>query len=183
MPKRKLLYVATGNGYADPPQPMTNAIIAMDLATGAVKWVNQVLPNDVWAMGCKEKNPDNPVCPETMGPDYDFSAAPALIHAKSGKDLIVLPQKSGTAHALDPDNGGKTVWTYQFGKGSGLGGQWGTTSDGEVAYFGTADLLTPDARWHDGAQPRGRQTALDSAARRRSSAAKRSAAVRVRAVR
>jgi polyvinyl alcohol dehydrogenase (cytochrome) len=142
-PKRKLLYVATGNGYADPPQPMTNAIIAMDLATGAVKWVNQVLPNDVWAMGCKEKNPSNPVCPETMGPDYDFSAAPALIHAKHGKDLIVLPQKSGTAHALDPDNGGKTVWTYQFGKGSGLGGQWGTSSDGEVAYFGTADLLTP----------------------------------------
>jgi polyvinyl alcohol dehydrogenase (cytochrome) len=141
--KRKVLYVATGNSYADPPQKMTNAIIALDLATGAVKWVNQVLPADVWAMGCKEKNPENPVCPEAMGPDYDFSAAPALIHAKSGKDYIILPQKSGTAHALDPDNNGQTLWTYQFGKGSGLGGQWGTTSDGETAYFGTADLLTP----------------------------------------
>jgi polyvinyl alcohol dehydrogenase (cytochrome) len=141
--KRKLLYVATGNGYADPPQAMTNAIIAMDLATGAVKWVQQVLPNDVWAMGCKEKNPDNPACPAVMGPDYDFSAPPALIHAKSGKDLLVLPQKSGVAHALDPDNKGKIVWQYAFGKGSGLGGQWGTASDGEVAYFGVADLLTP----------------------------------------
>jgi polyvinyl alcohol dehydrogenase (cytochrome) len=141
--KRKLLYVATGNAYSDPPQKMTNAIVAMDLATGAVKWVNQVLPDDVWAMGCKEKNPDNPVCPEAMGPDFDFSAAPALVHAKSGKDYLIVPQKSGTAHALDPDNNGKTLWTYQFGKGSGLGGQWGTTSDGETAYFGTADLLTP----------------------------------------
>jgi polyvinyl alcohol dehydrogenase (cytochrome) len=141
--KRKLLYVATGNGYADPPQPTTNAIIAMNLATGAIKWVNQVLANDVWAMGCKEKNPDNPVCPAVMGPDFDFSAAPALIHAKSGRDVIIVPQKSGTAHALDPDNSGKTLWTYQFGKGSGLGGQWGTTSDGETAYFGVADLLTP----------------------------------------
>ncbi len=54
-----------------------------------------------------------------------------------------MPQKSGTAHALDPDDNGKTLWTYQFGKGSGLGGQWGTTSDGETVYFGTADLLTP----------------------------------------
>ena len=141
--KRNALYVATGNGYADPPQKMTNSIVAMDLATGAVKWFNQVLPNDVWAMGCQEKNPGNPVCPEAMGPDFDFSAAPALIHAKSGKDIIIVPQKSGTAHALDPDNNGKELWTYQFGKGSGLGGQWGTTSDGETAYFGTADLLTP----------------------------------------
>jgi polyvinyl alcohol dehydrogenase (cytochrome) len=141
--KRKVLYVATGNGYADPPQPMTNAIIAMDLATGAVKWVNQVLPNDVWAMGCKEKNPDNPACPAVMGPDYDFSAPPALLHTKAGRDLLVLPQKSGMAHALDPDNGGKMVWQYQFGKGSGLGGQWGTASDGEIAYFGVADVLTP----------------------------------------
>ena len=142
-PKRKLLYVATGNSYADPPQKLTNAIVAMDIATGAVKWVNQVLPNDVWAMGCKEKNPDNPVCPAVMGPDFDFSAAPALIHGKNGKDYIIVPQKSGTAHALDPDNNGKTLWSYQFGKGSGLGGQWGTTSDGETAYFGQADLLTP----------------------------------------
>ena len=31
-----------------------------------------------------------------------------------------------------------------FGKGSGLGGQWGGSSDGERAYFGTADWLTPN---------------------------------------
>jgi polyvinyl alcohol dehydrogenase (cytochrome) len=97
----------------------------------------------VWAMGCKEKNPDNPACPAVMGPDYDFSAPPALLHTKAGRDLLVLPQKSGMAHALDPDNGGKMVWQYQFGKGSGLGGQWGTASDGEIAYFGVADVLTP----------------------------------------
>lgn len=141
--KRKVLYVATGNGYADPPQPMTNAIIAMDLDTGAVKWSYQATPDDVWAMGCKEKNPDNPACPAVMGPDYDFSAPPALVHTKGGKDLLIVPQKSGMAWALDPDANGKVVWTYRFGKGSGLGGQWGAASDGEVAYFGVADFLTP----------------------------------------
>jgi polyvinyl alcohol dehydrogenase (cytochrome) len=140
--KRNLVYVATGNGYADPPQPMTDAVIALDISTGAVKWSRQVLANDSWAMGCKAKNPDNPACPETLGPDFDFSAAPALTRV-NGRELLVLPQKSGIAWALDPDVGGNIVWQYRFGEGSGLGGQWGGTSDGQQAYFGTADLLTP----------------------------------------
>lgn len=164
--KRRLVYVATGNGFADPPQPMTDAIIALDMDTGAVKWFNQILPNDSWAMGCQAKNPDNPACPDTLGPDYDFSAPPALIHAKGG-DRLVLPQKSGLAFALDPDAQGKIVWQYRIGKGSGLGGQWGTSSDGELAYFGVADLLTPTpggmhavriadgtAAWKVGPQPK-----------------------------
>jgi polyvinyl alcohol dehydrogenase (cytochrome) len=140
--KRHLVYVATGNGYADPPQPMTDAVIAMDLDTGAVKWSKQVLPNDAWAMGCQAKNPDNPACPKELGPDFDFSAPPALIHSKVG-DRLVLPQKSGLAFALDPDAQGRIVWQYRMGQGSGLGGQWGTSSDGELAYFGVADILTP----------------------------------------
>lgn len=140
--KRRLLYVGTGNGFADPPQPMTDAVIAMDLDSGKVKWVQQILPDDSWAMGCKAKNPDNPACPETLGPDYDFSAPPALVHTKNG-DRLVLPQKSGLGFALDPDAQGKVLWQYRFGQGSGLGGQWGTSTDGELAYFGTADLLTP----------------------------------------
>jgi polyvinyl alcohol dehydrogenase (cytochrome) len=140
--KRRLVYVGTGNGFADPPQKMTDAVIAMDLDTGAVKWFNQILPNDSWAMGCKAKNPDNPACPETLGPDFDFSAPPALVHTASG-DRLVLPQKSGLGFALDPDAGGKVLWQYRFGQGSGLGGQWGTSSDGELAFFGTADMLTP----------------------------------------
>jgi polyvinyl alcohol dehydrogenase (cytochrome) len=140
--KRHLVYVGTGNGYADPPQPATDAVVAMDLDSGAIKWVQQILPNDAWAMGCQAKNPDNPACPKELGPDFDFSAPPALIHTQNG-DRLVLPQKSGLGFALDPDAQGKILWQYRFGQGSGLGGQWGTSSDGELAYFGTADLLTP----------------------------------------
>jgi polyvinyl alcohol dehydrogenase (cytochrome) len=164
--KRGLIYVATGNGYTDPPQPTTDAILALDIRTGAIKWVRQATPNDSWAMGCPPKNPDNPACPEVLGPDYDFSAAPALVSVK-GRDLIVVPQKSGMAYALDPDKQGEIVWEYRFGKGSGLGGQWGGATDGVNAYFGTADLLTPtpggmhavrlaDGQrvWHVGPQPR-----------------------------
>jgi len=141
-PKRGVVYIATGNGYADPPQRTTDAVIALDLKTGKTKWVNQVLPGDVWMMGCKPENPDNPKCPAKQGPDYDFSASPLLTKSAKGRDLLVLPQKSGMAYALDPDKGGALVWQYRIGQGSGLGGQWGAAADGQQAYFGVSDFLT-----------------------------------------
>lgn len=144
-PKRGVLYVATGNGYADPPQRTTDAVMALDLKSGKMKWVNQVTPNDVWALGCRPENgPDNPNCPAKMGPDHDFSASPMLARTRRGRELLVLPQKSGMAYALDPDKGGALVWQYRIGQGSGLGGQWGGATDGENAYFGVADFLTPN---------------------------------------
>jgi polyvinyl alcohol dehydrogenase (cytochrome) len=139
--KRNLVYVATGNGYADPPQKMANAVIALDINTGAVKWVNQTTPNDSWTMGCQAKNPGNPACPETLGPDHDFSASPALATI-NGRDLLVLPQKSGMAFAMDPDDEGKTVWQQRIGQGSGLGGQWGASADEQNAYIGVSDLFS-----------------------------------------
>ena len=141
-PKRRAIYIATGNGYADPPQRTTDAVIALDLRTGKTRWVNQVTPGDVWMMGCKPENPDNPKCPAKMGPDYDFSASPLLTRSPKGRDLLVLPQKSGMAYALDPDKDGALVWQYRIGQGSGLGGQWGAAADGRQAYFGVSDFLS-----------------------------------------
>jgi polyvinyl alcohol dehydrogenase (cytochrome) len=138
-PTRNMVYVATGNGYAEPAQKMTNAVVAMDINTGVVKWVNQTTPNDNWTMGCRPQNPDNPACPATLGPDYDFSAAPSLTTV-NGRDLLVVPQKSGVAFAMDPDNEGKIVWQQRIGRGSGLGGQWGGAVDERQAYFGVSDL-------------------------------------------
>jgi polyvinyl alcohol dehydrogenase (cytochrome) len=141
-PRRNAIYIATGNGYADPPQRTTDAVIALDLKTGKTKWVNQALPGDVWMMGCRPENPDNPKCPAKMGPDYDFSASPLLTRTPKGRDVLVLPQKSGMAYALDPDKDGALIWQYRIGQGSGLGGQWGAAADGQQVYFGVADFLT-----------------------------------------
>ena len=139
--KRGLVYATTGNAFADPAQKMTNAVIAFDQKTGAVRWYQQLTPADNWAMGCQATNPDNPACPEVLGPDYDFSATPIL--ARAGKrDLLVVPQKSAVAYALDPDQAGAIVWQRAFGKGSGLGGQWGGAVDAVNFYTGTNDFLT-----------------------------------------
>jgi polyvinyl alcohol dehydrogenase (cytochrome) len=120
---------------------MANAVVALDINTGVVKWVNQTTPNDSWTMGCAPKNPDNPACPETLGPDHDFSASPTLATV-NGRELIVLPQKSGMAFAMDPDDEGKIVWQTRIGRGSGLGGQWGASVDEQNAYIGVSDLQT-----------------------------------------
>lgn len=140
--RRGLVYVATGNGYAEPAQPTTDAVMALDIRTGAVRWVRQALADDIWVMGCDKRNPDNPACPPTLGPDYDFSASPALTRVGS-RELLVIPQKSGMAFALDPGDAGRIVWRFRIGQGSGLGGQWGAAVEDGVAYFGVGDILTP----------------------------------------
>ena len=140
--KRGVVYASTGNAYADPVQKMTNAVIAFDQKTGAVRWHKQLTPADNWVMGCQARNPGNPSCPEVLGPDFDFSATPMVVRA-GARDLIVLPQKSATAFALDPDHNGEIVWIRGFGNGSGLGGQWGGAVDGVNFYTGVNDFLTP----------------------------------------
>ncbi len=147
--KRGVLYVGTGNGYSGPPQKTMNAVIAIDLKTGAHKWVQQTVPNDVWLMQCQSQSKAqgkqvNPNCPDDEGPDFDFSAAPLITTTAAGRDLIVIPQKSGVIWALDPDKGGQVVWQYRYGQGSGLGGQWGAAADGVNAYIGTGDAFSPN---------------------------------------
>jgi polyvinyl alcohol dehydrogenase (cytochrome) len=135
--KRRSVYVSTGNGYSDPPQPMTDAIVAMDIDTGKVKWVYQATANDNWLGGCGGRGAGNPGCPEVQGPDHDFSASP-LLATLDGRQLLITPQKSGVAHALDPQTG-KLVWQYRFGQGSGFGGVWGAAADNQNVYFGVSD--------------------------------------------
>jgi polyvinyl alcohol dehydrogenase (cytochrome) len=140
--RRRVLYISTGNGYADPQQPTTDAVIAMDLEKGAIKWVVQPVPKDVWMMGCQQKNPDNPRCPAEQGPDHDFSASPMLAKKSDGKDILIIQSKSGMAYAFDPDKNGAKVWEYRTSGGSGLGGQWGGAVDGRLAYFGVNGTLS-----------------------------------------
>jgi len=138
---RRSLYVATGNAYADPGGPLTDAVVAMDMESGKVKWAYQGTPNDNWLGGCPAKTEGGSGCPAVMGPDHDFSASPMLATVE-GRQLILVPQKSGVAHALNPDTGA-LVWQYRFGVGDALGGQYGGSFDGRQAYFGNGSYRSP----------------------------------------
>ena len=57
-PVTKSLYVATGDAYSMPAAPTTDAIVALDLETGAIKWATQVTAGDAFTMACGDRGPD-----------------------------------------------------------------------------------------------------------------------------
>lgn len=137
--KRGSLYVATGNNYAVPagapettggltPGNFVDALVALDLSNGAIKWGNRLQGADTWNLS----QPQTP-----LGPDYDFGSGPNLFTVKKqGKkvDLLGAGQKSGKYWALNPDNG-SVVWSTQVGPGGLAGGiQWGSAVDGDRVY-------------------------------------------------
>jgi polyvinyl alcohol dehydrogenase (cytochrome) len=137
--KRGALYVGVGNAYSGPAPATTDAIVAFDLKTGAMRWARQMYPGDRDVFGCA---PGEVNCGARGGPDFDFGASPALVHT-GVRDLVIAGQKSGVVYALDPDRKGAQVWRYRAGGGSGLGGiQWGIAVDRERVYAPVADIYS-----------------------------------------
>ncbi|MBL6804659.1 MAG: PQQ-binding-like beta-propeller repeat protein [Pseudomonadales bacterium] len=138
--KRSLVYATTGENYSSPATNTSDAVIAIDLHSGERRWVQQVTTNDAWNGACSTGGFN---CPEEKGPDFDFGAAALLIESKSGRDLLVVGQKSGMVYALDPDADGALVWETRAGSGGTMGGiHYGMSSDGEGLFVGVSDLPT-----------------------------------------
>jgi polyvinyl alcohol dehydrogenase (cytochrome) len=134
-----VLYVATGDNYSDPPTDTSDAILAMQLKTGELLWSRQLTENDAFNTACGSPQPTN--CPEAKGPDFDFGQPPILVNLGGAKRALVIGQKSGMVHAVDPDQKGKILWQTRAGQGSALGGsQWGSASDGQNVYVAISDV-------------------------------------------
>jgi len=143
--KRRVVYVATGNGYTQPAAEASDAVLAFDLETGRRLWVKQVMANDAYVRECPGKyRPNVPkenkseTCPDDLGPDMDFGNAPILRTLADGRSVIVIGQKDGHAWALDPDKRGAVMWSRQLGLGLETGGggmMWGSAADDRMAYF------------------------------------------------
>ncbi|MEI9815213.1 MAG: PQQ-binding-like beta-propeller repeat protein [Acidobacteriota bacterium] len=131
-PKRNALYVGTGDAYSEPADKATDAIVALDLDTGKIKWIEQDTKDDIWLSACMSPNK-----PEKCGPDHDFGSPPMLVTV-GGRDLLVVGQKSGNVWAHDPDTG-TVVWRSPLvANTTEFGGKivWGGASDATTGYFG-----------------------------------------------
>ena len=136
--KLGVLYVATGDNYSDPPTATSDAILAMDLKTGELKWSRQLTEGDAFNDSCL--TPEKQNCPEKAGPDFDFGQPPILVQLSGGRRALLIGQKSGMAYAVDPDKKGALLWKTQAGAGGPLGGsQWGSASDGKRMYVGISN--------------------------------------------
>ena len=139
--RRGLLYVTTGNSYTDIAVPRAEAVVAIDLRTGAIRWANQLTKGDNSIIGCYGTTPRGN-CPSSSGPDYDFGVSPVLASLPGGKQLILVGQKSSQVYALDPDHQGKVVWERRLSVGGPLGGvEFGPASDGANYYVAVSDIF------------------------------------------
>ncbi len=170
--KRGLLFMATGNNSLVPqavldcqagqgPVPAcqsadnhVDSIIALDLATGAIRWGRRGLPSDTWSVACGLNVPgaitigpgfagvyDN--CPNgnpgTAGPDHDFAQGPMLFNGEGDDMLVGAGQKSGMFWAFRAHDG-QPAWARQVAPGGVTGGlQWGSASNGRDIFVAVAN--------------------------------------------
>jgi len=137
--QRGALYVSTGDNYSNPATNTSDAILALDLKTGELLWSRQITENDAFNNGCAA--PPRTNCPTSAGEDFDFGQPAILVSLGGGKRALVIAQKSGMVHAIDPDQRGKILWQTRAGAGGVLGGsQWGSAADAQKIYVAISDI-------------------------------------------
>lgn len=124
-PQLGLLYATTGNNYTGEATPLSDAIVALDLETGELRWKVQTYEQDVWT---KRRQ---------LGPDYDFSGGPQLFTARiEGRErrLVGAGQKSGLYWVFDRETG-ERIWATSIGYGGIDGGMHGEAAIGDGTIY------------------------------------------------
>src|SRR5262249_17499159 len=107
----KTIFVGTGQNYDQPTTDTSDALVALDAETGAIKWVSQKTPDDTWNI--------------TFGPpneqDLDIGDSPQL-YRLNGRLVVAAGQKSGVFHVVDAETGEAVAAPQQFLPSGGLGG-------------------------------------------------------------
>lgn len=151
--KRDVLYVGTGGSTTSIEQSLTDAVVALDLNSGKLRWVKQLASTG------------------EMG-SSGFTSSPILRTLATGNQVILAGQRSGTLYALDPDHGGEVIWQARIAQGGGLqtpqsgaiaggaiaGGAiaWGMAADYKNVYVGLSgagglnaiEMKGGTPRWH-----------------------------------
>jgi polyvinyl alcohol dehydrogenase (cytochrome) len=180
-PRRRMVYFGTGDATTAPAAKTSDAVMAVDIETGKVKWSYQAFPNDSYLVGCDQNRTDN--CPVVQGPDLDIPASPILKTLRDGRRLLLVSTKPGDVIALDPDRDGAVVWKTNVGHAPNtdtkegalasfrdFGIMWGGAADEEHAYFGLSGgavvaiaLATGERRWLRTLAPEGKRVSYTAA--------------------
>jgi polyvinyl alcohol dehydrogenase (cytochrome) len=148
--KRGLVYAGSGQATSLPATNTSDAVLAIDVATGELQWTFQALARDVWHLGCQfdptKSGPNCPSADDSVLKDYDFGAGVVIGKRRDGRDILLAGQKSGDLWGIDPDAQGKVLWRQTFGMGTPLGGiHWGLAIDDERVFAPINDPHLPVA--------------------------------------
>jgi polyvinyl alcohol dehydrogenase (cytochrome) len=133
--KRNALYIGTGQNYTEPATTTSDAIISLDMDSGAVNWVFQARAADTWNGHCG--NPESLRCSYPAGHDFDFGAAPILV---DDGDTLIAGDKGGSVYSIQAATG-VLNWSNKVSLGSTLGGiHWGMAVDQRRVYVAATDF-------------------------------------------
>ena len=159
--RRRVVYVGTGDASTYPAPATSDAILALDMASGKLRWSQQIYEHDSFIVGCGGAGfTEN--CPKVVGPDWDIPMSPMLKTLPDGRALLVFGTKPGEILALDPAKRGEVAWrTPASGHaalsdalgpngGANFGPVWGGALDERNAYFGSSTGGASAVRLSDG---------------------------------
>jgi polyvinyl alcohol dehydrogenase (cytochrome) len=133
--KRNALYVGTGNSFGGARAPMADAVVALDLIDGSVRWVEQLQAEGNAAAA--------------------FSGAVVLRTLPNGNPIILAAQDSGIVSGLDPDRAGEIRWQSKANDAAVAGGELNAAADHRSLYVASSpgdlaalDIKTGARRWH-----------------------------------
>lgn len=129
--ERGWVFIGTGNTYEVPASPRADGLVAIDYATGVVKWVRQFTADDVFTI----------FQPDPQGPDADVGAAPNLFTV-GDQDLVGVGDKAGYYSVLDRESG-ETVWSKSITEGAHLGGVMNTAAYADGVIYVTSNDFSP----------------------------------------
>ncbi len=141
--RHDVLYVTTGGAHADSVQPAADAVVALSLGEGAIRWVRKLGSSDRVV---------------------DADRAPILRNLSLATQILVVTDAAGVVFGLDPDHGGEPLWQSRLDVAGDSAVQWGAAVDHRSVYAefahdvrgeGTAasdglvalDLVTGKSRW------------------------------------
>jgi polyvinyl alcohol dehydrogenase (cytochrome) len=116
---RGLVYVTTGDSYHPSAQPTADAVVAVDLLDGKVRWAKQLVDADGGISG--------------------FTSSPILRSLPSGAEVILAGQQSGIVYALDPNRAGEILWQTKASHAAGAI-DWGPAADHHSLYVAISGL-------------------------------------------
>jgi len=135
---RGLVYVATADSFNPALQPLADAVAALNLTDGTMRWSKQLPP------------------PASEPGPAAFLSSPILRTLTTGRQVLLAGQRSGMVYGLDPERSGEVLWQIKGPENKTSGGiESGMAADHHSVYAAISGL---DA---DASNPTGSLVAID----------------------